>query len=223
MLKVVVFDGGFGGELFADLLEQEIPILEVIRVIDWRNASALNQTAKSARIAAEKALSPYFGKVELIILANHLLSMTSLKYFQKHYPDQKFLGLHLELPPRKRRQNYLVLTTGALARTLSYWSRICRLGINTKTLRLDTWPAQIDDGELNAEAIAAVFQKAAIARRPARDIILGCTTFRDIEHELKHYFHGRIKVYDGFDIALRSTCKILGIRGGLGKKRKPNR
>ena len=38
MLKVVVFDSGFGGELFADYFEEEMPVVEIVRVIDWRNA-----------------------------------------------------------------------------------------------------------------------------------------------------------------------------------------
>ena len=100
MLKVVVYDGGYGGELFADYLEENLPIVEVIRVIDWRNASAITKSARSARRTAKAALSPYLGQVDLIIFANHLLSITGLRYFRRHYPNQKFLGLHLE-PPRR--------------------------------------------------------------------------------------------------------------------------
>ena len=39
MLKIVVLDSGFGGELFADKLNDQLSIVEVIRVIDWRNAN----------------------------------------------------------------------------------------------------------------------------------------------------------------------------------------
>ena len=50
MLKIVVFDSGFGGELFADIIEEELPVVEVIRVIDWRNAKELqNNPRKSCR------------------------------------------------------------------------------------------------------------------------------------------------------------------------------
>ena len=34
MLKIVVFDGGYGGEFFADKLKEELPVVEIIRVID---------------------------------------------------------------------------------------------------------------------------------------------------------------------------------------------
>lgn len=220
MLKVVVYDGGFGGELFADLLEQEIPVLKVIRVIDWRHAEALNSKAKAARAAAETALAPYLGKVDLIIFANHLLSMTSLRYFRRKYSSQKFLGVRLELPEKKHKRECLVLTTKAVSRTLNYWSYVFRLHMRARTLRLDTWPSLIDDGELAPEEIASTLELEAISRQQPRNIILGCTTFRDIEHELRNYFHGQAKVYDGFDAALSATCKMLKIRGGLGKKRR---
>ncbi len=39
MLRIVVFfDSGWGGELVARYLEQELEIVEVIRVIDWGHA-----------------------------------------------------------------------------------------------------------------------------------------------------------------------------------------
>ncbi len=218
MLKVVVFDGGFGGELFADLLEEEVPIIEVTRVIDWRHAEALNSGMRMARQVAEKALAPYFGKVDLIVLANHLLAMTSLKYFRKKYPGQKFLGVKMELP-EKRRRECLVLTTGAMTHTLIYWNYVHRLRARTKTLRLDAWPGMIDDGVLSAKEISTTLELEEVSRQP-KDIVLGCTTFRDIERELRGYFRGQVKVYDGFDEALNATCKMLKIRGGLGKKKK---
>ena len=55
MLKVVIFDSGYGGEFFADKLEEEVPVIEVVRVIDWRNASQILSGPRSARKAAEAA------------------------------------------------------------------------------------------------------------------------------------------------------------------------
>ena len=82
MLKIVVFDGGYGGEIFADYLQENLPIVETIRVIDWRNAEKILLKAKDARRVADAALRPYIGKVDLIIFANYLITITSLKYFR---------------------------------------------------------------------------------------------------------------------------------------------
>ena len=58
MLKVVVFDGGYGGEFFADRLQDELPVIEIIRVIDWRNADKILKKPKAARKIAKNALRP---------------------------------------------------------------------------------------------------------------------------------------------------------------------
>ena len=91
MLKVVVFDSGYGGELFADYLSEEIGTIEVIRVIDWRNAEDLQKSARLARKITENTLRPYLGQVDLIVFANYLLSVTSLKYFRRKYKKQKYI------------------------------------------------------------------------------------------------------------------------------------
>ena len=218
MLKVVVYDGGFGGELFADLLEEEVPVFEVVRVIDWRNAEMLNQGAKTARKVAERTLQPYLERVDLIVLANHLLSVTSLRYFRRKYPKQKFVGINLELPTGVRKRDFLVLTTQAMARTMKFRYYKWRLRAKVKILKLDTWPRMIDDGELGEREIAMTFETAAIMREQPRDVVLACATFRDVTTEINGYFNQRVRVYDGFEAALKATCRMLKIRGGIGKK-----
>ena len=99
MLKIVVYDGGYGGELFADQLEEELSVAEIIRVIDWRNADQLLCSPKKARKTAMRALDPYIGQVDLIVLANYFLTATSLKYFTRKFKSQQFVGL--KLPDRK--------------------------------------------------------------------------------------------------------------------------
>ena len=69
MLKVVVFDNGYGGEFFADLLKEELPVIEIIRVIDWRHAKEIQESPRKARQLAKDALRPYIGRVDLIIFA----------------------------------------------------------------------------------------------------------------------------------------------------------
>ena len=72
MLKVVIFDSGYGGEFFADYFQDSLPIVDIVRVIDWRNAEEILSKPKAARKITEEDLRPYIGKVDLIILANHL-------------------------------------------------------------------------------------------------------------------------------------------------------
>ena len=153
MLKVVVYDSSYGGELFADYLEQELPIVEIIRVIDWRNADPILRSPHKARALAKTALRPYFGKVDLIIIANYLISQTSLRYFKRRYKNQTFLGFSLKKPDSFTRRDTLVLTTKALSRTPSYWKYIHSLRRHAKTIIVDNWAEKIDDGELTIEEI----------------------------------------------------------------------
>lgn len=221
MLKVVVFDSGYGGEFFADELKEELPIIEIIRVIDWRNADKILSHPKEARKIAEKSLRPYIGKVDLIIFANHLLSITSLKYFQKKYKTQKFLGLSLKRPDTLKKRNALILTTKAVTKTFNYKTFLFRIKRKSKTLALDSWPLKIDNGELSKDEIAETLKRFYLKTNfTPKEIILACSQFNDIKKDLKEIFGRNIKLYDSFHDLILLTCKILNIRGGTGKKNK---
>lgn len=219
MLKVVVFDSGYGGELFADYLQENLPILQVVRVIDWRHSNIINTKYKEARKNTETALLPYINKVDLIIFANCLLSVTSLKYFKRKYPHQKFVGMEFPKLKTSSEREALVLTTKAITKTINYYNYLFRLKRRTKTIILDAWPDMIDNGELErCEILNTVKNFAAREKIIPNDIILTCTHFSEIKPELRSCFSGRVKIHDGFRDTLHKTCNALRLRGGAGKK-----
>lgn len=221
MLKVVVFDSGYGGEIFADKLEEELPILKVVRVIDWRNADDFLISPRTARRQAMEALKPYIKRVDLIIFANYLLTATSLKYFQRKYKNQKFCGLKLPCPNNSLKRPTVALATKALAKTINYHNYLFRLKRKVDTLCLDDWPALIDDGEMNEEMIRTKFKEFFLKYKyKPCEVIIACSQFNDIIPELKSVISRNIKIHNGFDEAIRDTCKLLKIKGGTGKKRK---
>ncbi len=218
MLNVVVFDSGYGGEFFADWLEEEIPVVKVTRVIDWRNADLLLENPKKARKIAIDDLHPHIGKADLIVLANHLLTVTSLKYFCNKYKTQKFVGFDLAKPDRFIKRKVLVLTTRAVSKTIYYHNFIFRLKTKTKTLCLDDWPALIDDGELSEEDIISTIEEFLKKEkfRP-EEIILACSQFQDIKNILTKHFGKKVRIYDSYDSTMRQICKALRLRGSLKK------
>ncbi|MBQ2695045.1 hypothetical protein IJG04_00170 [Candidatus Saccharibacteria bacterium] len=222
MIKIVVYDSGYGGELFADKLESELSVADIIRVIDWRNANQINQNAHLARKCAESALRPYIGNVDLIIFANHLLTLTSLKHFQRQYKNQKFLGINFDpgtISDSLLRPT-LILTTTPVTRTPKYYKLIFKLKCPNITLRLDSWPKLIDDGELTKEIIKYDIHNL-LARnnfKPA-NVILACTHFTDVKAEIKSALGGKVKTQDGFNETIRDIYKIIKIRGGLKKQK----
>lgn len=221
MLKIVVFDSGFGEELFADKLEEELPVVEVIRVIDWRNADQLLKSPRTARHTAMVALKPYIGRVNLIVFANHLLSTTSLSFFRRKYKNQKFLGLELPRPSTFLNRPTVVLTTKALSHTFGYHNYLFKLKRDIKTICLDSWPALIDDGELTEPMIFDAFQNFyKIHHYYPEEIILACSQFNDIIMNLRNVLGQNLKIHDSYQDALTAIGKTLRIRGGTSKRKK---
>lgn len=218
MLKVVVFDGGFGGELFADRLETELPIVEVIRVIDWRHAEQILKSPKSARKAAEEALRPYLGKVDLVVFANYLLSTTSLKYFRHHYKNQKFTGFTFWSKRILANKHTLILTTKPTTKNLAYATFAHR--IKAKTICLDSWPLLIDDGELTLEAMHQDLKTslASINNFSPEQILLACGQFVDLMKEFRKTFGHNVRIVDGFDDTIDRIYHILSIKHPKKKK-----
>ncbi|MBQ3293169.1 hypothetical protein IJG93_02615 [Candidatus Saccharibacteria bacterium] len=220
MLKIVVFDGGYGGELFADQLEETFPVVEVIRVIDWRNADEFLKNKRSARREAIKALRPYIGRVDLIILANYYLGITSLKYLAHKFKNQKFVGLKLPEPDTFMRRPTAIFTTKALAKTISYRKYLFKLKRKTATLCLDHWLPLIDDGELTEQIIVGEFGHLCdkYRYRPA-EIILACSHFNDLIPTLREKVDKNLKIHDDFRDTISEIGKTLKIRGGTGDRK----
>lgn len=221
MLKIVVLDSGYGGELFADKLKEQLSIVEVIRVIDWRNAEKYLYKKREARLAAEEALRPYLGKVDLIVIANYYLTITSLKYFCRKYTKQKFVGINFTMPSTFIDRNTLVLTTSAVAKTLSYHNYLFSLRRkNIVTMTLDDWPAKIDDGELTRDEIEETLMDLIITRKFfPREIIIACSQFNDIVPDLRSIFKNQIRIHESFPDLYNDTCRVLRIRGGVLKQK----
>lgn len=219
MIKIVVFDCTYGGELFADQLKQEYPFIEIIRVIDWRNSNEIMSSPRMARKCAAKALEPYIGKVDLIILANHLLSITSLKYFRQKYNNQKFIGFNLKKPDTFADREIIILTTKAITRTINYHNFIMRIKRKTRTLILDHWVDKIDEGAFHAAELRAEFNRYNVSSSgKTTELILANSVFNDLKPILKECYSRNLKIHDSFSDAIRETCKVLGIRGGARRK-----
>lgn len=214
MLKVVVFDSGYGGELFADYLGEEIPTLEIVRVIDWRNAEALQENAKKARKVAEEALRPHIYKADLIVIANYLVSATSLNYFKRKYKNQKFVGINFTASEIAKNRQTIMLSTKALTRTLAY--KLYTKKNNIKSFALDDWPILIDDGELGNAKLHRDLKEAK-SLKPSQ-IILACGQFTDLKPEFRRFFGHNTKIIDNFDTTLHDVIISLKLRGALKKK-----
>lgn len=92
MLKVVVFDSGWGGELVADFLMEELTTVEVVRAIDWAHAPYCGKGVDEICALAEAVLTRHVGKADVIVLGGYAVSL-ALGFLCEKYPQQKFVGM----------------------------------------------------------------------------------------------------------------------------------
>lgn len=92
MLKIVVFDGGRGGEVVANYLQEELQVVEVIPEIDWENAPYEDKRPDEICTLAVSLLRKYIGKVDLIVLGGYTAAL-ALEDLQEKYPEQKFVSV----------------------------------------------------------------------------------------------------------------------------------
>lgn len=105
MLKIVVFDSGWGGELVANFLEEELNTVEIVRVIDWPNAPYCNREAEEICALVDDGLFGYIGGVDLIVLGGYAVSM-ALDFMCEKYPEQRFVGMDLNYDLILRSRNF---------------------------------------------------------------------------------------------------------------------
>lgn len=216
MLKVVVFDSGWGGELFADYIEEEIPILDVIREIDWRNAPYSAKSEEEIIVLTEAAIQKYIGRVDIIVIAAYLMTELALAELRKKYPKQKFLGFDLRLRKNVGRK-VIILAPAALARTKTF-IELSR-GVEDREICLapcDGWEQLIDDGEMKREILEETLQ--AVDRNST--VVLGSTHYRDVKMDLEKMFGWQGSVVDDFRRVLAEMCMALKLRGLDGRRRK---
>lgn len=92
MLKVVVFDSGWGGELVADFLMEELTTVEVVRAIDWTRAPYCGKSVEEICELAEATLKRHIGEADVIVLGGYAVSL-ALDFLHEKYPRQKFVGM----------------------------------------------------------------------------------------------------------------------------------
>lgn len=210
MKKIVVFDNSFGGELFADYIEKELPIFDVIRVICWGEKLSRDFTIQKMR--------PYIGHADLIILLNPFLTITALGYIRKKFPTQNFIALNLVTKvPKTRSRRVLFLTTKKTRQTITYQLHRRSLARKTRVVDCDEWIKLIDDGEYVEETMRRDL-KIALKNFSPQLVVLDHATLREIKPEIRKYFGPTVAIRDGFRDTFNELCTTLDIRGGIKKK-----
>lgn len=105
MLKVVVFDGGYGGQVVAKYLAEELSVVEVKCVIDKKHGLYDTKSFTQVCLRVEKNLRIYIGKVDLIVLGGYTVSL-AVEYLRELYPNQKFVSVGINYYRILKSSNY---------------------------------------------------------------------------------------------------------------------
>lgn len=242
MLKIVVFDGGWGGEVVANYLEEELGVVEVVRVIDWKNTPYDEKNVEEIANFAEENLRNYFGKVDLIVLGGYAVGLAK-KLLHERHPEQKFIGpeINYDLILRARCEPEQV----AILAGKTIYDSLVRAEVREKlpysTLILPDcggWEELINEDLMTKEILQAelawdfVLQKQgkntgqinagdSTRKKLKPDVVLVLNThYWEIKEKIDEVFGWKVRVIDFRQKLLHDVCFALKLRGVDGKRSK---
>lgn len=157
MLKVVVFDGGWGGKNVANYLAEELGVVEVKCVIDGGPRPYELMDPKEICAFVEESLKPYLDKVDLIVLGGYMSSI-ALDILQDRHPHQRFVGMGVDyrlIYCTRHRPHSITVMGDELLPRLPIWAELRNQLPEVNLIAPDCsgWESLIDMGEMSAEII----------------------------------------------------------------------
>lgn len=241
MKKIVVFDSGWGGEMVADFLAHELQTIEVIRVIDWRNAPYGNKNYQLVFQLVEEGIKPYLNRVDAIVLGGYACSVV-YPGLQRKFPDQNFVPMQVDffrlLQSRSSNKNICALMNKVTAKSEINHELRQKLP-NSNIIIPDScnWDQLIDDGEMQSQIMVSELGKHFILRNGANlsqssntepdlsqpamraDVVLLMDTHLwDVKSEIERLFGWGTRVLDSKNKLLHDVCAALKLRGVDGKR-----
>lgn len=214
MLKILVFDSGWGGELFANYLEKELAVVDIIRLSDWHHSPHSWYEPYNLRNLVEYLLLPYIGEVDVIVLASYTVTSAALDWLKRKYPSQVFVGFELRLFYQLRevsQRRALVAANQRIYQSPAYRSAKERLRqvqqMELVELECDGWSSLIDGGRLSKNRILQTLGNY----NWREDVLVLCNThYLDIKPRLEEMFDWRIQVLDDFKYVAEKVYRALG-------------
>lgn len=214
MLKVVVFDGGWGGENVANYLERELNIIEVIRIIDWAHAPYQNKTLAQICALAKQALAGFINKVDAIILGGYIPTL-AIEYLRYYYPNQVFIGVGIDrdyLFEAKESPRHVMLLMNTMLRESEIHQAVRQHFPNS---RISTPNCSNLEGMSDAGLDTVKYLPAELASgsAPPDLVLLLNTHFWHLHQPIQALWSWRTQVIDFRKKLLRDLCIALKLRG----------
>jgi len=180
MNKIIVFDTGTGGKIFADHFRKELTNTEIIEVIDSANAPYGSRTPSEILTLTEQTLKPYINISALIVIACNTATAYTLSYLRTKYPDQLFVGTEPAVKPAMKltkNGKALILATPATVNSAHYQNLKSKYAkhITLYEPNCTDWAKKIDDKTLTKNDIVVTL--APYQSYSPDAIILACTHY----------------------------------------------
>ena len=213
MLKVAVFDSGWGGDIVAQDIEDNLAIVEVIRIIDWRNAPYADKSRYTIRRLVETALKPYIGQVDVIVMAS-FEAQCAMRYLKTRFPYQKFI--QMDWPCKDVLANNprtMMILAGDRAKH-SFEYRLWRRQFKKQRIiepPCEHWTARIDENGISREFLRR--ELAPYKKKKIDTVVLGNTHFWDLKEQIEDILGWRTMVVDPRQILIDQLNTVLKLEG----------
>ena len=233
MIKIAVFGCGWGGELFANYLEKELAIAEVVRLNDYPHAPYGALTWPEINGLVEQAIRPMIGAVDLIVIASCAATVAAINYLREKYPTQKFVGFEPRMADALGKfepRRIMLIASTPVRKSIGYKVERERLALNAEIVEPDclAWLEYADQEEMTGLRLKRGLLEQGIdmdmdLTRQIDAVIIYETSLADMKPEFEKIVGWQAVVIDGFKQIHREICgalRLIGLDGNESRRLK---
>lgn len=192
---ILVIDSGLGGVSVLKILKDKFPQESFIYVADNSLSPYGNKTKKVLKTHILKVLNSYISKfnIKLIIFACNTLTASTIKFVRKNIKIN-IIGTEPPIKQVKNNKKTLVLATNG---TIKY-SKLLKKYKNKNHFTfvpLKDIATLLDKNFFYREEILKSLKKQ-IPKQKFKNVVLGCTHYYFLKHEIAKILYGKVKFYD---------------------------
>lgn len=215
-MKLGVFDSGIGGEAVAAALRVTFPDADIVTVNDHANVPYGEKSRTDVIRLTDAAIQPLLsGDCDVIILACNTATTAAIATLRERYPNQKFIGIEPMIKPAATLTATRIIAVCATPATLGsqrYKELKSLYGTGLTFIEPDChdWAYMIEHNQLNHQKIASTIE--SICQQGADVIVLGCTHYHWIKHDIMTLTRGRATVLEPSEAIGRRVTQLLQLR-----------
>ena len=235
MIKIAVFGCGWGGELFAEYLEKDLVVVEVIRLHDYPHAPYGALSWLQICELTERAVKPAIGKVEVIVLASCAATVGAINFLREKYPEQRFIGFEprmMEAFGRFEPKRVMLIASAPVRKSIGYKVEKERLSVSAEILEPDCleWLRYADQEEMTELRLKKSLERQGIEKKmdvtkQIDAVIIYETSLADMKEAFEKVVGWQAMVVNGFEQVRREVCAavgLLGMDGSVKNKMRPS-